>query len=130
MIAYFCGNPFNHEPHEKNGIKCEGVNRQEVKEEIVEKFVTQMSEMAEDGTEYYQITILVENLKTGDTTIINAPKASRHMLEVEHQKYVALEYVDRDFTPQIERAIFQFAPYQDGEKPAFTVERIQKDAVS
>lgn len=125
----FCGNPNNHKSHtvehpSGKSYFCEGVDREEVKEEIVEKY--DPTEQAMDGTPYVKVKIFVEH-PDGTTEIILCDKASMQMLEVEHQKYVAIEHATRDFNPRIERAIFSFTPFQPEEGPAFTIERKTPD---
>lgn len=125
MSEHFCGNPFNHNAHtveEPSGksYRCDGVDRVGVKEEIVEKFDPSVEIM--DGRPYVKVKIFVE-YPNGDTDIVQCDKASAEQFEVEHQKYVALDYATRDFSPRIERAIFSFTPFQPDEGPAFTIER-------
>ena len=128
MTAEFCGNPFNHEGHEftRPGDEtvrvCEGVGRVEVKEEIVEKY--DPNTQAADGTAYSKITIFVEH-QDGTSEVLTAEKASAQMLEVEHEKYVAMDVVAKNFDPEIRRAIFSFTPKKDIETGvAFTIQRL------
>lgn len=125
MSAYFCGNPFNHEAHEKNGMQCDGVGRVEVKDEVVvEKYEPKLaSDMAEDGTEYSKVTILIEDIKTGDVTILHAEKASLPRTEVKSRSYLPLDQ-DMIFTgAEIDFLRFEFRPHVEDHHPAFTIER-------
>lgn len=125
MSAYFCGNPFNHDPHEKNGMQCEGVSRQEVKEEIVEKF-SPLSEMAEDGTHYVKVKIFVEH-PNGDTDILTCDRASRQMIETKAQEYVPWHNMTKNWQPRIETVEFSFSPNPLDDGVAFTLEMRDKD---
>lgn len=123
----WCGNFKNHGPHEvETGLwdkyHCDGVGVEAVSDEIVEKYDPTV-DAAMDGTSYVKVKIFIENPKTGETTIISCDKASREMFEVEHQKYVSIDYATRDFHPQIERAIFSFSPYNSDEGPAFAISK-------
>lgn len=125
MIAEFCGNPFNHEPHSEDGLYCAGVERTVVEEKIVEKYDPRTQ--AADGTSYSKVTIIIEH-PVQPTIIIESERSSHVMFEVDTEKYVALEYATRDFVPEINRAEFSFTPNKDAETGiAFTVKRVDKN---
>lgn len=126
----FCGNPFNHPPHQdSNGYGftwCDGVNRVEVTDTIVEKYDRVTSNMAEDGTEYSKVTILIED-KKGNVTIIHAGKASSPNASVESESYLPLDKAFVEFYPKIEKIDFSFKPHTTDEFPAITIERKLND---
>lgn len=130
----FCGNPYNHAPHTKelpNGKSfwCEGVQREEVKETIVEKFTPDVSG-TEDGTQYQKITIIIEEAN-GDSTIIHAPKSSQTELLIERESFVSLEMTrDGDFKQAVKKATFNFLPNKDGSGKLITIEKVDNNGKS
>lgn len=121
----FCGNPNNHRPHivtfpSGTSSFCEGVDRIEVSETIVEKY--DPAPMTEDGTEYVKIKIFIER-QNGDTEIILAEKASAQLFEVDYSKVPNFEDGGRINTPTIERATFSFTPFRDETGNAIKIER-------
>lgn len=134
MTARFCGNPRNHDAHEYEYMIdhalpplqawCDGVGV-EAFEKTVERY--DPTEQAMDGTPYSEITIAIKDA-SGMVTTIHAERAAFMQFEVEHQKYVSLEFNDGYRTPRIEKARLEFQPYQYGEpgdKP-FTITREQQ----
>lgn len=122
MTDGFCGNPFNHVPHDN----CAGVFREEVKETIVEKYDPITT--AQDGTPYVKIKIFVEH-PNGDTDILTCDRASRQMVETKTQEYVPWHNMTRNWTPRIETVEFSFSPNPLDEENgvAFTLELKDKD---
>lgn len=121
----FCGNPRNHAAHQtefsnRDNFWCEGVGREEVKDEIVEKY--DPSTMAEDGTEYSKVTIMIED-KQG-VTIITAPRSSFPHALAKVQEHIPLDKPSTNFYPDVEQVEFHFKPHKFGDEPAVKIERV------
>lgn len=121
----FCGNPHNHEPHKHektvmvSGFQelisfwCDGVEREETKEVIVEKFDPTLTEdKAEDATRYSKVTIMIEE-EDGSVCVITAKRASDIRLD-----YAATSLDPRREYKLLERGpaavSFHFQPYFTG----------------
>lgn len=120
----FCGNPFNHPAHNIEGTDgyCAGVGRQEVKDVIVEKYEPEKVEtMAEDGTEYSKVTILIEDKK--GVTIIHAPKASFPYASAKTEEHIPLDRNSKHFYPTIDKVDFTFRPHENEEGAPVSIER-------
>lgn len=135
----FCGNPENHDSHrwqqpiQVSGVQeyrdawCEGVQREEREEVLVEEFKPETS----DGTKYVNVKIFVED---GDeTTIIEIWKTSAVQLEVDYQSYVSLDNVPVDgelkkWDPNVELIRFSTQPEQYENGPKFSVRKVKNDA--
>lgn len=131
MSNEFCGNPFNHDAHSQErpdatSFWCDGVGRVEVKEEIVEKY--DPSTMAEDGTEYSKVTIMIEDSK--GVTIITAPRSSFPRASVAVQNHIPLDKSSENFYPNVDQVKFEFNPHKFGDEPGLKIERVVSDAVS
>lgn len=129
MSGFFCGNPFNHDSHfvEDKATWCDGVGRVAVEDAVVvEKFVPELegSDMAEDGTEYHKVTILIEH-KNGDVVIVTAPKASYPRAEASVNPYIPLDKSSVEYYPEIEKVNFVFQPHTTDEGPAITIEKVK-----
>lgn len=127
MKKSFCGNPFNHPPHEDEDVKCEGVGREEQSETVVERYTPDLetgSDMAEDGTQYQKITILIEDKKTGHTTIVEVPEGSYPMFLPRYVEHIDLEKDTPMPDPRIEVIRFEFQARATDEAPAFKITRM------
>ena len=127
----FCGNFKNHPPHvveqpSGRSAYCEGVNREEVKEEIVEKYDPAIQ--AEDGTAYSKVTIMIEDEK--GVTIISSPRASFPHASAKVQEHIPLDVPSENFYPDVEFIEFQFKPHKFGDEPAVKIERVVNDGKS
>ena len=124
----FCGNPKNHPAHQtefsnRDNFWCEGVDRVEVKDEIVEKYDPKVQ--AEDGTEYSKVTIIIED-KQG-ASIISIPRASFPHAAAKTREHIPLDKPSENFYPDVEMIEFYCKPHKFGNDPAVKIERVVND---
>lgn len=124
----FCGNPRNHAAHQtefsnRDNFWCEGVDRVEVKDEIIEKYDPKVQ--AEDGTEYSKVTIIIED-KQG-ASIISIPRASFPHAAAKTREHIPLDKPSENFYPDVEMIEFYCKPHKFGDDPAVKIERVVND---
>lgn len=125
MSAIFCGSPIDHDAHEGPKGFCQGVQRQyKTDEVIIEKY--EPTEMAEDGTAYSSVLIIIED-KDGNINTFRSDRVRQPYISVDYQRELNMDHARWDATPVVESVTLTFEPCPlDGHK-AFEAHRREKN---